>query len=301
MAELGRLFTAMVTPFTASGAVDYDAAKRLALALLESGSDGVVVTGTTGESPTVTSEEKVRLFREVKAAVGGRGAVVASTGNYSTAESIELSKRSEETGVDGLLLVVPYYNKPTQEGLFQHFSAIARQTRLPCILYNVPSRTVTNLAAATVVRLAQAPNIVGVKEASGDLKQIGAIIDGVKGRDFRVWSGNDSDTVAIMERGGYGVVSVASHLVGRQIKTMIEACVRRDFARAKALHEHLEPLFRDLFVVSNPIPVKYAVNQAGFRVGGLRLPLTEPDADSAAKIMATVRRYTIDLPLPARA
>ncbi|MCH8283713.1 MAG: 4-hydroxy-tetrahydrodipicolinate synthase [Chloroflexi bacterium] len=301
MAPIGRLITAMVTPFDSDGQVDFAQAKALALALLESGSDGLVLSGTTGESPTLTSQEKLKLFSEIKSAVGDRGSVIAGVGTNDTAASIELARGAETAGVDGLLLVVPYYNKPTQEGLRRHFTAIAEATRLPCILYNVPSRTVANLAADTVVRLSQIRNIVGVKEASGDLEQIGAIIDGVDRSDFLVWSGNDSDTIAIIERGGYGVVSVVSHLVGRQIKAMIDHCVRGDSAQARAAHDHLEPLFRDLFVVSNPIPLKHALNQLGFPVGGYRLPLCEPDAASASQVMATVGRYTIDLPIPAAA
>src|SRR6266542_3684415 len=189
MTEIGRLLTAMATPFDRDGQLDAAQAGRLARALLDSGSDGLVVAGTTGESPTLTLKEKWKLFAAVKQAVGGRGAVIAGTGNYSTAESIELTQEAEKIGVDGVLLVVPYYNKPTQEGLFRHFEAVARSTRLPCILYNVPSRTSTNMTAETTVRLSHIPNIVGVKEASGDLAQAARIIQGVRD-DFRVWSGN---------------------------------------------------------------------------------------------------------------
>ena len=178
MTEIGRLITAMVTPFDEQGQVDYQQAKRLANALLDSGSDGVIVSGTTGESPTLSTEEKLRLFGEVKSAVGDRGSVVAGTGNYSTSETIELSRQAEETGVDGLLLVVPYYNKPPQEGLYQHFKTIAEHVRLPCILYNVPSRTSLNMTDQTTLRLSQVDNILGVKEASSDLNQIARIIDG---------------------------------------------------------------------------------------------------------------------------
>lgn len=296
MVEIGRLLTAMVTPFTADGAVDYDRAKRLALALLDSGSDGVVVSGTTGESPTLSGEEKVRLFREVKSAVGDRGAVIAGTGNYSTAESIELSREAERAGADGLLLVVPYYNKPTQEGLYRHFAAIAASTRLPCILYNVPGRTSLNMAAETVVRLSEVPNIAGVKEASGDLEQIGRIIAGAR-QEFRVWSGNDQDTLPILAIGGFGVISVIGHLVGKQIKQMIEAQLAGRCDEAREIHLRLLPLVKACFLVSNPIPVKYALNIAGFPVGGYRLPLCEPDPDTAGKIAAEVRRHRIDLPV----
>ncbi|MBI2866519.1 MAG: 4-hydroxy-tetrahydrodipicolinate synthase, partial [Chloroflexi bacterium] len=214
MKTLGRLLTAMVTPFDEAGQVDYAQACRLALALLESGSDGLVVAGTTGEGPTLTHEEKLRLFKEVRSAVGERGAVVAGTGTYSTVESIKLTQEAESIGVDAAMLVVPYYNRPTQEGLFQHFATIARGTSLPCILYNVPSRTVTSLAPDTVIRLSQqVPNIAGVKEASGDFNAIARIIEGSR-PGFRVWSGNDNDTLPILALGGYGVISVASHLVG---------------------------------------------------------------------------------------
>jgi 4-hydroxy-tetrahydrodipicolinate synthase len=177
MAELGRLLTAMVTPFTPEGEVDYKQAQQLALALLDSGSNGMVVTGTTGEVPTLSHDEKLRLYREVKQAVGDAGAVVAGTGNYNTAESEELCREAEKAGVDGLLLTVPYYNKPTQEGIFRHFETLAKATRLPCILYNIPGRTGVNMLPETTVRLSRVPNIVGVKEASGNLEQIGRIID----------------------------------------------------------------------------------------------------------------------------
>ena len=298
MTEIGRLITAMVTPFDQQGQVDYPQAKRLANALLDSGSDGVIVSGTTGESPTLTTEEKIRLFAEVKSAVGDRGAVVAGTGNYSTAESIELSRVAEAAGVDGLLLVVPYYNKPPQEGLYQHFKSIAGSVHLPCMLYNVPGRTSLNLTDETTIRLSQVDNIVGVKEAGSDLDQISRIIDGATD-GFRVWSGNDNETFPIMALGGYGVVSVASHLVGAQIKQMMGLLLEGDVEGAAAEHRRLHAIFKVLFIVSNPIPVKYAVNQAGFNVGNPRLPLVPADEKAAAQIDSVVSRYEIDLPVPA--
>src|SRR3990172_4342230 len=225
MPELGRLLTAMVTPFTGKGEVDYPQAKKLALALLASGSDGLVVSGTTGESPTLTKEEKLRLFAEVKAAVGKRGTVIAGTGTYATAESQELTHEAEKTGVDGCLLVVPYYNRPTPEGLYQHFRAVAGATHLPCILYNIPGRTGTNMAPETIVRLSAIDNIIGVKEASGNMDQWCRILDGVKRPDFYLWSGNDQDTFPLMALGGYGVIAVVSHLVGKQLKEMMEKLV----------------------------------------------------------------------------
>ncbi len=294
MLKLGRLLTAMVTPFDEFGNVDYEQAKRLALALLASGSDGVVVSGTTGESPTLDSEEKLRLFAEVKSAIGDRGSVVAGTGSYNTRESSKLTKEAERTGVDAVLLVVPYYNKPTQEGLFQHFASIASGTNLPCILYNVPARTITSLSPDTVIRLSQIDNIIGLKEASGNMEQVAKILDGID-KEFLLYSGNDSDTFPIMTLGGYGVISVASHLVGDQIKEMVEKVVAGEVAQGAAIHCHLLPLVNALFIVSNPIPVKHALNHVGFAVGKPRLPLTPPDEKSAAAIEAVLKNYKIAL------
>ncbi|HEY4711099.1 MAG TPA: 4-hydroxy-tetrahydrodipicolinate synthase, partial [Dehalococcoidia bacterium] len=255
------------------------------------------VSGTTGEVPTLSREEKLRLFAETKSALGDRGTVVAGTGSYNTKESQELTKETEKTGVDACLLVVPYYNRPTQQGLWEHFKAIAQHTTLPCILYNVPSRTVTNLAADTVIKLSQIDNIVGVKEASGNLGQIAEIIQGTR-KDFLVYSGNDSDTFPILALGGYGVISVASHLVGIQIKDMIDKFLNGKTQEAAKVHRHLLPLVNALFIVSNPIPVKWALNYVGFPVGKPRLPLMEPDEKSAALIQATLKNYKIDLPIP---
>ncbi len=296
MKNLGRLLTAMVTPFDERGAVDYAQAKKLALALLDSGSDGLVVAGTTGESPTTTHAEDARLFAEVKSAVGGRGSVVAGTGSNSTAEAIEATREAERIGVDACLLVVPYYNRPTQEGLYQHFKAIAVSTSLPCILYNVPSRTVASVSADTVIRLSQIDNIIGIKEASGNFSEIARIISNTR-KDFLVWSGNDGDTLPMMALGSYGVISVVSHLVGKQIKQMIDSFIAGKTAKAAELHLQVLPLFNVLFILSNPIPVKYALNHVGFRVGGLRPPLTEPDEKSAAAIRDCLKNYKIDLPL----
>jgi len=295
--RLGRLLTAMVTPFDAQGEVDYKQAKRLALSLLDSGSNGVVVSGTTGESPALSKEEKLRLFAETKSALGNRGTVVAGTGNYNTRESQELTKEAEKTGVDACILVVPYYNRPTQQGLWEHFKAIAQSTTLPCIIYNVPSRTVTNLAADTIIRLSKIDNIVGVKEASGNLGQIAEIIQGTR-EDFLVYSGNDSDTFPILALGGYGVISVASHLVGIQIKDMMEKFLNGKPQEAAEIHRYLLPLIDALFIVPNPMPVKWALNYVGFPVGKPRLPLIEPDEKSADLIQATLKNYKIDLSIP---
>ncbi len=296
MKKIGRLLTAMVTPFNEEGVVDYEQAKKLALALLNSGSEGLVVVGTTGESPTLIRTEELRLFGEVKSVVGGRGTVIAGTGSNSTAEALETTKEAERIGVDACLLVVPYYNKPTQEGLYQHFKTIAQNTSLPCILYNVPSRTVTNLSADTVIKLSHIDNIIGVKEASGNLEQVAKIISNTR-EDFLVWSGNDGDTLPILVLGGYGVISVAAHLVGNQIREMIDSVISGKLDEAVVIHHRLLPLFNALFIVSNPIPVKYAVNYVGFNVGKLRLPLTELDEKSAAVIRDTLKDYKIDLPI----
>ncbi|MCC6177366.1 MAG: 4-hydroxy-tetrahydrodipicolinate synthase [Chloroflexi bacterium] len=300
MAEFGRVLTAMVTPFDGQGNVDYARACELAEALIASGSNGLVLSGTTGESPTLTSSEKVRLFREVRDAIGARATIVAGTCNYNTAESIEASLEAKAAGVDGILGTVPYYNKPPQQGLYAHFEAIARAVDLPMILYNVPSRTVTNMLPETTIRLSRIPNIVGIKEASGNFDAIAQIIEESQ-PGFRVWSGDDIATLPLLSLGGYGIVSVASHLVGAQIQEMIGHFVAGRTGEASALHRKLRPFFNALFVTTNPIPLKYALRKVGFDVGSPRLPLVEPDERSAAVIDAALAAAHIDLPVPARA
>jgi len=298
MPEIGRLLTAMATPFDAAGRVDYARARQLAEALVASGSDGLVVAGTTGESPTLTHDEKLRLFGEVQEAVGVTAAVIAGTCNNCTAESIELSREAAEIGVTGLLGPVPYYNKPPQAGLYAHFRAIAEAVPLPLILYNIPSRSATNMQVGTTLRLSEIDNIVGIKEASGDLDAVGQIIDGAPA-DFRVWSGNDADTLPLLAVGGYGVISVTSHLVGRQIREMIERFLAGDVGSAAAIHRHLQPLTRACFVTTSPSPLKYALSRVGFPVGGLRLPLVDVDEASATIMDAALTNLTIDLPVGA--
>ena len=297
MKELGRLITAMVTPFDKKGEVDYDQAKKLALALIKSGSEGLVLAGTTGESPTLLhKEEELPLFKEVKKAVGNKASIIANTGCNSTAEAVESTQDAEKIGVDACLLVVPYYNKPTQEGLYQHFKTIAENTKLPCILYNLPIRTITNMSAETTIRLSKIPNIIGIKEGSGDLIQVAKIIQGAK-KGFLVWSGDDGDTLPMLSIGGYGVISVTSHLAGKQMSDMIYSFVKGDAKKAAEIHMQLLPLFTSLFLVSNPQPVKYALNKIGFNVGKPRLPLVEPDAATAALIDAALKKSRIDLPV----
>jgi 4-hydroxy-tetrahydrodipicolinate synthase len=296
MKPLGRLLTAMITPFNERGEVDYEQAKKLALALIDSGSDGVVVAATTGESPTLVREEETRLFTEIKAALGGRGSIIAYTGSNSTAEAVAATKAAEKIGVDGCLSVVPYYNKPTQEGIYQHFRAIAGNTSLPIIMYNIPGRVVVKMSLETIVRLSRIDNIIGVKEASGDMGLVAQTLDSV-GDDFLVWSGNDNDTFHIMALGGYGTIGVATHLVGKQIKQMMDDILSSKIAEAAAIHRRLLPLVDVLFIEPNPAPVKYALNHIGFDVGKPRLPLVEVSEKTAAQIRDTLKKYRIDLPL----
>ncbi|HIK36724.1 MAG TPA: 4-hydroxy-tetrahydrodipicolinate synthase [Geminocystis sp. M7585_C2015_104] len=272
----GRVLTAMVTPFTADGAVNYAMAERLAYHLVTNGSDGLVVCGTTGESPTLESEEKYELLRVVKQAVAGTGAkIIMGTGSYSTAQAVAQTKKAQQIGVDGCLHVVPYYNKPPQEGLYQHFKAIAQACPdLPIMLYNIPGRTGRNLSPETVALLSQdCPNIVAIKEASGDLEQT-AKIRLLTPDNFLIYSGEDFLTLPMMTMGCIGVVSVASHLVGNLIQQMIQAYQKGDTSLAQQIQLRLYPLFKVLFCNTNPIPVKYALQLQGWDVGGVRLPLS---------------------------
>ncbi len=293
--EFGRLITAIVTPFNGDGAVDIDTFSALVDGLIEAGNDGLVVTGTTGESPVLTESERVDLYRESVRVAAGRAKIIAGTGGYNTAESIHLSQLAADCGVDGLLQVAPYYNKPPQIGLYLHFKAIAESTDLPNMLYNVPSRTITNIDAATVVKCSQIPNVVAVKEASGDFDQIAEIIR-TADPDFYVYSGNDGDTLLMIALGGVGVVSVASHLVSGRIKAMIDAAVDGDLPAAAALHMEMLPLFRALFPAgwSSPIALKSALGAVGFPVGSPRLPLVEYESAMAAELATVVRRQQLD-------
>ncbi len=295
---VGRLLTAMVTPFTEDGAVDEPRCGELARALLDSGSDGLVLTGTTGECPALSIEEQIGVWRSVRAAVGEEALLVAGASTNSTQESLEMVEAGSGAGADVLMLTVPYYNKPSQAGLRRHFEVLAGATSLPCILYNVPSRTAVNMTAETTAGLASVPNIVGIKEASGDLAQVAEIVERTRGTEFRVWSGNDADTLPLLAVGGYGVVSVASHLVGRQIASMIGAALAGRTEEAAAAHRRLAPLVDVLFIESNPAPVKFALGEAGFDVGPLRLPLVPPSEDSRARIRSELARHRVDLPVP---
>jgi 4-hydroxy-tetrahydrodipicolinate synthase len=293
-AAFGQVLTAMVTPFDAQGRVNEESVVRLVNHLLENGSDGIVVCGTTGESPTLTHEEKLRLFRLVKETVGGRGKVVAGTSSYDTASGITLTQEAAEIGVDGALLVVPPYNKPSQEGLYQHFRAIAASAPgLPCLLYNVPPRTAQNLDAATVVRLAHdIPNIVGIKEASGNLLQCAEIIAGVPS-DFVVYSGEDGLTLPLLAIGGVGVISVTAHLVGRDMKAMHTAFFAGCLTEAIRLNSKMLPIVRACFqpTTPSPVPLKAALKLLGLDVGGVRLPLVEANEKERGILRAALADY----------
>ncbi len=275
MALFGNVLTAMVTPFKKDLSIDYAMAEKLAVHLANNGSDGLVLHGTTGESPTLTHEEEYELYKVVKKALKGTSCkVVAGTGSNSTATSIKSTKEAEKIGLDGAMLVAPYYNKPPQEGFYQHFKTVADNTSLPIIVYNIPGRSAKNIETETIARLAEVKNIVAVKEASGDLKQVEAVRKATP-KEFLIYSGDDNLTLPILERGGVGVISVASHLAGNQIKQMVNLFLEGKKKEAKAIQDKLMPLFEAIFITTNPIPVKAALEMIGFPVGGLRLPLIE--------------------------
>jgi 4-hydroxy-tetrahydrodipicolinate synthase len=288
----GNLFTAMITPFNDDYSLNLNMAKKLAKKLINEGSDGIVVCGTTGESPTLSRKEKCKMFETIVEAVGDVATVVAGTGTYSTKESVELSKVAQEIGVDGVMIVGPYYNKPPQEGLYQHFKTIAGSIDIPVLIYNVPSRTSRNIDASTIIRLSEMENIVAVKEASGDFKQITKIIMG-KPPTFKVLSGNDGDTFGVLNLGGDGIVSVASHLVGRDIKEMIESHKKGDIKKALEIHLRLSDIFETLFITTNPIPVKTMVNMIGINVGPLRLPLISATESEKKRFEESLKKLNL--------
>lgn len=295
MSEPGRVLTAMVTPYDADGGVDYAHARRLAAHLVRAGNDGVVATGTTGEAPLLTDDEKARLWEEVKQELGPAGTVVAGAGTNDTRHSIQLARRAERAGADAILAVVPYYLKPPQEGIFQHFRAIAESTSLPVILYNVPGRVGMSMTVDTVLRLAQIPNIIGDKEASGDLAFTAAIIEGAPG--FKIWSGNDNDTFHIYCLGGWGTISVTGHVVAGQQRRMLELVQAGDVPAAAALHRRLCRVTDACFMNGSPSTIRYVMRQLGFAIGEARLPVVEPDAEVGARVMAELVRHELDVPV----
>jgi 4-hydroxy-tetrahydrodipicolinate synthase len=275
--DFGSVLTAMVTPFRSDGSLDYGTAERLASHLVANGTDTLVICGTTGESPTLTWEEEYELFRVIKAAAG-QAKVMAGTGSNSTREAIHATTKATELGLDGSLQVVPYYNKPPQEGLYAHFKAIAEACpTTPLMLYNIPGRTGQNMLPETIARLAEIPNIVAIKEASGSLDQVSQVRS-LTPPEFGIYSGDDSLTLPMLSVGARGVVSVASHLVGPQIQTMIQAYQTGKPAIATQIHLELLPLFKALFVMANPIPIKAALSLLGWPDAHLRLPLIDPPA-----------------------
>lgn len=287
MTIFGRISTAMVTPFDRKGHIDFGKTTQLIHYLLNNGTESLVVAGTTGESPTLTKEEKIALFQHVVKVVDGRVPVIAGTGSNNTYASIELTKKAEEIGVDGIMLVAPYYNKPNQEGLYQHFKEVAESTSLPVMLYNIPGRSVVNLLPETTIRLSKIPNIVAIKEASGDLNQISKILAETDD-EFYVYSGDDSMTLPILAIGGTGVVSVASHIIGNEMQEMVQAFLQGELKKAAKLHQQLLPIMQGLFKAPNPVPVKTALQIKGLNVGSVRLPLvplTEEERNSLIHLL----------------
>src|SRR2546422_1381263 len=282
MARFGSVVTAMVTPFREDHAVDYDGAQQLAAYLLDHGSDAIVVAGSTGESPALTRRERAELYRAVGETVRGHGKMICGTGTYSTAETLELTQDAEDAGADGILVVTPYYNKPPQRGLIAYFERVADATELPIIAYNIPGRTATTIEHDTLIRLAEKPNIVAVKDSTGDFRGISRLM--AEAPDFEVYSGDDWATFGYVCLGAVGVVSVAAHLVGEQIRQMIELIETGDVAAARKIHATLSPLFNALFITSNPIPLKAALEMLGRSAGVPRLPLVPATAAERHRI-----------------
>ena len=284
MVNFGRVLTAMITPFKEDGSVNYAVAEQLAVHLADRGSDGIVVCGTTGESPALTWEEEYNLFQVVQKAVAGKAKVIAGTGSNSTSEAIAATQKAAKLGLDGSLQVVPYYNKPPQEGLYRHFKAIASSVpELPIMVYNIPGRSSVNLLPETVARLAEIPNIVAVKEASGNLDQASQIRR-ITPPEFQIYSGDDSLTLPMLAVGATGVVSVASHIVGEQLQQMIQAFEAGQVQVATQIHLQLFDLFKALFLTTNPIPVKALLELQGWNVGTPRLPLCEASEEIVKKL-----------------
>ena len=284
---LGSVITAMVTPFGVDGAVDLERFRELASFLVENGSDGLVVCGTTGESPTLSDEEKLELFRSAVETVGDRATVIAGTGTYDTGHSVHLTREATELGVDGILVVTPYYNKPPQRAIVRHFEEIAAATDLPVIAYNIPGRVVVNIEPATIARLAEIENVVAVKQALDDPEQARFIAEDTR---LDLYSGDDPNTVAFLELGGVGVVSVTAHLWGSQIAEMIRRHREGDVEGARVIHEELQPSYDLLRIQVNPIPIKAALNLTGHEVGGHRLPMVEADVGELAQIRSCLER-----------
>jgi len=287
MGLFGRVATAMITPFDAKGHIDFPKTTQLINHLLENGTDSLVVAGTTGESPTLSKQEKVALFKHVVDVVEKRVPVIAGTGSYNTYDSIELTKQAEAAGVDAVMVVGPYYNKPNQEGIYQHVKAVADNTTLPVMIYNIPGRSVVNIEPETIIRLANIDNIVAVKEASGNLTAMTKIIAGTKA-DFAVYSGDDSLTLPILSVGGTGVISVASHVIGNEMQEMVAAFLGGNVEKAAKMHQQLLPIMSAMFMAPNPVPVKTALQLKGLDVGSVRLPLVPLTEEERTKLASSI-------------
>ncbi|MCM3388577.1 4-hydroxy-tetrahydrodipicolinate synthase [Ureibacillus chungkukjangi] len=288
--NFGKILTAMVTPFDASGEIDWNATKNLINYLIANGSDGLVVSGTTGESPTLSEQEKLDLFRFTVKVVDGRVPIIAGTGSYNTRDSIILTKQAENAGVDGIMLVTPYYNKPSQEGMYQHFKAIAASTSLPIVLYNIPGRSAVNLTPETVIRLSAIHNIVAIKEASGNLDAMAEIIEKTP-ENFSLYSGDDGLTLPTLSIGGTGVISVAAHIIGNEMQQMIQKFQNGNLAGAASDHRKLLPIMKALFATPNPTSVKAALNSNGIQVGGVRLPMIPLNNEELASLQAILNSF----------
>ncbi|WP_101722535.1 4-hydroxy-tetrahydrodipicolinate synthase [Eggerthella timonensis] len=291
--RFGRMIPAMVTPFDENRELDLDKAQALAARLVDGGSDSLIINGTTGESPTVFYPQKMELFRAVVEAVGDRVPVIANVGDNCTADTVSFARDVQKLGVDGFMCVVPYYNKPPQEGMYQHFRTIADAVELPIILYNIPGRCVVNMEADTTLRLAHdCDNVVAVKEASGKMDQVKAIVDGAP-EGFAVYSGDDSATFDIMKLGGTGVISTIGNVSPARMKEIVDLCAAGDWEAAAAANERLMPLMTGLFETSNPILVKEALKLLGFPVGGVRLPLVDATPEQSERLAATMREVGV--------
>ena len=277
MMNLGEVITAMITPFDKDYKIDWESADKLIDYLLTNGSDSLLLAGTTGESPTLTDDEKIALFKFGRKKIKGNAKLIAGTGSNDTFHTTELSKKAEEAGADALLVVTPYYNKPTQTGLVQHFKAISEAVNIPIIVYNVPSRTCCNITSDTCKKISALKNVAGIKEASGDLKQISEILINCP-PDFKVYSGNDCDTFPIVSLGGAGVISVASHIIGKEIKKMIGLIKNSNIEEAADLHKKYLEIFHGIFITTSPIPIKKALHLKGMSKGFLRPPLYDMEA-----------------------
>ncbi|WP_054788452.1 MULTISPECIES: 4-hydroxy-tetrahydrodipicolinate synthase [Gracilibacillus] len=276
--NFGRVVTAMVTPFDQNGQIDFNKAEHLINYLISNGTEGLVVAGTTGESPTLSKDEILSLLQFTVKVVNKRIPVIAGTGSNNTQASIELTKQAEMLGVDAVMLVTPYYNKPSQAGMYAHFEAIAKATTLPVMLYNIPGRSSVNLLPETIIELAKIKNIVAVKEASGDLDAMTRIIHETS-EDFSLYSGDDSLTLPMLAIGGRGIISVSSHIIGNEMKEMITQYQTGNPKKAARLHQELLPIMKALFKAPNPVPVKSALAMLGMDVGSVRLPLIPLDEE----------------------